>query len=95
VTSSISRTARRDNAVPHILVKVRAGYTEARKARLCAALHKAIVAILDCPSFDVSVGIEDVRPADWVARVYEPDILGKPDTIYKQPGYAPKAQVHA
>jgi 4-oxalocrotonate tautomerase len=80
--------------MPHILVKVRTGYTEARKGRLCAALHKAIVAILDCPSFDVSVGIEDVRPADWAARVYEPDILGKPDTIYKHPGCAEKAHSH-
>jgi len=81
--------------MPHILVKVRTGYTESRKARLCAALHKAIIAILDCPSFDVSIGIEDVRPADWVKRVYEPDILGKPDTIYKQPGYAQKAHFNA
>ena len=48
---------------------------------------KAIVATLDCPTFDVSVGIEDVRPADWVEDVYQPDILGKPKTIYKQPGY--------
>jgi 4-oxalocrotonate tautomerase len=81
--------------MPHILVKVRAGHTEARKARLCEALHKTIVAILDCPSFDVSVGIEDVRPTDWAQRVYEPDILGKPDTIYKQPGYAQKANFNA
>jgi len=81
--------------MPHILVKVRTGYTESRKARLCAALHKAIIAILDCPSFDVSIGIEDVRPADWVKRVYEPDILAKPDTMYKQPGYAQKAHFHA
>jgi 4-oxalocrotonate tautomerase len=54
-----------------------------------APLSKALVETLDCPDFDVSIGIEDVRPADWVERVYEPDILGKPDTMYKQPGYAP------
>ncbi len=28
----------------------------------------------DCPNFDVSVGIEDVSPADWAERVYGPDI---------------------
>jgi 4-oxalocrotonate tautomerase len=35
----------------------------------------------------ISVGIEDVAPKDWTERVYKPDILGKPDTIYKKPGY--------
>jgi 4-oxalocrotonate tautomerase len=73
--------------VPHIVVKVREGYAPAKKARLATALVQAIVATLDCPTFDVSVGIEDVRPADWVEDVYQPDILGKPKTIYKQPGY--------
>ena len=73
--------------MPHIVVKVRQGYGPTKKARLATALAKAIVATLDCPAFDVSIGIEDVRPADRAADVYEPDILGKPETIYKQPGY--------
>jgi phenylpyruvate tautomerase PptA (4-oxalocrotonate tautomerase family) len=58
--------------MPHIAVKVRAGYSQRQKARL-------------------SVGIEDVRPTDWIERVYEPDILRKQNTIYKQPGYAAHA----
>jgi 4-oxalocrotonate tautomerase len=37
----------------------------------------------------VSVGIEDVKPKDWAERVFRPDILGKPETIYKRPGYDP------
>ncbi len=28
-------------------------------------------------------------PEDWAEKVYEPDILGKPETIYKKPGYNP------
>jgi len=77
--------------MPHIVAKIRAGYSKRRKARLAQALANAIVAALDCPDFDVSVGIEDVRPCDWTERVYRPDILGKPETIYKQPGYASPA----
>jgi 4-oxalocrotonate tautomerase len=38
----------------------------------------------------VSVGIEDVQPRDWTEQVYKPDILAKPDTIYKKPGYDPR-----
>ncbi len=74
--------------MPHIVAKVRAGYLKEQKVRLAKALAKAIVETLDCPNFDVSVGIEDVRPADWADRVYRPDVLAKPETIYKQPGYA-------
>ncbi len=73
--------------MPHIVVKVREGYAQAKKARLAAALVKTIVANLDCPVFDVSVGIEDVRPSDWTEAVYRPDILDKPETIFKEPGY--------
>ena len=44
---------------------------------------------LKCGEEAVSVGIEDVRPADWAEKVYKPDILGNPATIYKKPGYNP------
>lgn len=37
----------------------------------------------------VSVAIEDVEPREWTEKVYKPDILGKPDMIYKKPGYDP------
>ncbi len=73
--------------MPHIIVKLRTGYGDAKKARVADALSKAIVTVLDCPDFDVSVGIEDYLPADWSARVYEPDILAKPETIVRRPGY--------
>ncbi|MCJ2180594.1 hypothetical protein [Novosphingobium album (ex Hu et al. 2023)] len=35
----------------------------------------------------VSIGIEEVPPGDWMARVYEPDIAGKWSGLTKQPGY--------
>ena len=37
----------------------------------------------------VSVGFEEIESKDWTEKVYKPDILGKPDTIYKKPGYNP------
>lgn len=75
--------------MPHIAVKVREGYSQAEKVRLAEALADAIVETLDCPMFDVSVGIEDVRITNWGDYVYRPDILGKSATIYKEPGYEP------
>jgi 4-oxalocrotonate tautomerase len=37
----------------------------------------------------VSVSIEDVTPAGWPERVCCPDILDKPDSLYRKPGYNP------
>jgi 4-oxalocrotonate tautomerase len=30
-----------------------------------------------------------VKPEDRADKVYKPDILDKPETIYKKPGYDP------
>jgi 4-oxalocrotonate tautomerase len=75
--------------MPHIIAKIRDGYSQSQKERLAAALSKAVVETLDCPRFDVSVGIEDVRQTDWAERVYRPDIRDKAATIFTQPGCAP------
>ena len=45
------------------------------------------MATANCAETAVSVGIEDVASDDWTATVYQPDIIAKPDTIYKKPGY--------
>ena len=36
-----------------------------------------------------SVSIENVASSDWAEKVYKPDILARPDTLYKKPGYNP------
>jgi len=38
-----------------------------------------------CAALSGRVGL----PEDWAEKVYKPDILGKPETIYKKPGYNP------
>jgi 4-oxalocrotonate tautomerase len=75
--------------MPHVVVKLYSGRTEQQKAALANAITKAVVATLKHGEESISVGIEDVEPRDWTERVYRPDILGKPDTIYKKPGYNP------
>jgi len=61
-----------------------------RAGRVAAEeVTKAIIATANCAETAVSVGIEDVASDDWTETVYKPDIIGKPDTIYKKPGYNP------
>jgi 4-oxalocrotonate tautomerase len=45
--------------------------------------------VLGSSKASVLVSTEDVTPADWPASVYRPDILDKPDSLYRKPGYNP------
>jgi 4-oxalocrotonate tautomerase len=75
--------------MPHVVVKLYAGRSEQQKAALAEALTKAVMSTLNSGEDPISVAIEDVLPANWIEQVYRPDILGKPATIYKKPGYDP------
>jgi 4-oxalocrotonate tautomerase len=75
--------------MPHVIVKLYSGRSEQQKAALAEAVTKAVTSTLRYGEESVSVGIEDVEPKDWTDKVYRPDILGKPETIYKKPGYDP------
>lgn len=75
--------------MPHIIVKLYSGRSDKQKTRLAQEITKAVTSALNSGAEAVSVGIEDFEPKDWAEKVYKPDILGKPATIYKKPGYNP------
>ena len=75
--------------MPHVNVKLYSGRSEQQKALLADAVTRAVMDTLKLGEELVSVAIEDVKPKDWAERVFRPDILGKPETIYKKPGYDP------
>lgn len=73
--------------MPHVIIKLWPGKTDQQKAQLTEAIVRAVTGILHYGDESVSVAFEEVAPADWSARVYEPDIRGKWHTLTKQPGY--------
>ena len=75
--------------MPHVIVKLWPGKSEAQKARLAGLITKSVMDVLSYGEESVSVGIEEVEPQQWADQVYKPDILAKPETIYKKPGYKP------
>ncbi len=75
--------------MPHVIVKMHAGRSAQQKSQIAEEVTKAIMKAANCGEGAVSVSIEDVAPADWAEQVYRPDILDKPDTLYKKPGYNP------
>ncbi len=74
----------------HVIVKLYSGKSEQQKQALAQAVTEAVTGALNYGEESVSVGIEDVEPRDWNEQVYKPDIIRKPDTIYKKPGYDPR-----
>jgi 4-oxalocrotonate tautomerase len=81
----------KEEAMPHVIVKLYPGRSEQQKTRLAEEIVKDVVAILKSEGKSVSVAIEEVRPEDWPDKVYKPDILEKPEKLYKKPGYNPFA----
>ena len=75
--------------MPHVIVKLVAGRTDAQKARLAAEITAAVMECAHTTEDDVSVSFEDIAKEDWVEAVYKPDIIGKWDTVLKKPGYDP------
>jgi 4-oxalocrotonate tautomerase len=75
--------------MPHVIIKLYSGKSEQQKAQLADAVTRAVMDTLAYGEESVSVGIEEVKLRDWAERVFRPDILAKPETIYKKPGYDP------
>jgi 4-oxalocrotonate tautomerase len=75
--------------MPHVIVKLWPGKSEQQKKKLAEEVTRAVMSTLNYGEESVSVGIEEVKPQDWTDQVYNPDILGKRETICKEPGYEP------
>ena len=75
--------------MPLVIVKLWPGKSEQQKKKLAAEITQAVMSTLHYGEESVSVGIEEVKAADWTEQVYKPDIIAKRGTIYKEPDYEP------
>ena len=75
--------------MPHVIIKLYPGRTEAQKKQLTNEIVKDVAAIAKCEEKSVSVAFEEIDPQDWVAKVYKPDIMENKDLLYKAPEYDP------
>jgi 4-oxalocrotonate tautomerase len=73
--------------MPHVIVKLWPGKSEKQKARLAEAITRDVMDVLGYGEESVSVAMEEVEPQDWAEQVYKPDIVKKPEQLYKKPGY--------
>ena len=75
--------------MPHVIVKLWPGKSEKQKAELARQIVKDVMKFVHTGEDSVSVAIEEVAAADWVKKVYEPDIAAHLNQLYKKPGYKP------
>jgi 4-oxalocrotonate tautomerase len=73
--------------MPHVIVKLWPGKSEQQKTRLAEAITKDVMEIFNYGEESVSVAMEEIGPQDWEKKVYQPEILAKPEQLYKKPGY--------
>jgi 4-oxalocrotonate tautomerase len=73
--------------MPHVIVKLWPGKSEEQKQRLADRITKDVMDVFDYGEESVSVAMEEIKPEDWAERVYKPDILSRPEKLYKKPGY--------
>jgi 4-oxalocrotonate tautomerase len=73
--------------MPHVIVKLWPGKSEEQKTSLAERITRDVMDALDYGEESVSVAFDEVKPQDWAAKVYKPDILAHPEKVYKKPGY--------
>ena len=73
--------------MPHVVVKLWPGKSEAQKVRLAEKITRDVMEVLDDGEESVSVAFEEIKSSDWAEQIYKPEIKGKWDTLYKKPGY--------
>ena len=73
--------------MPHVIVKLWPGQSEAQKRRLAERIAQDVMDVLGHGEESVSVALEEVEATDWAEKVYKPDIVNKPEQLYKKPGY--------
>ncbi len=73
--------------MPHVVVKIAVGRSRQQKDLIASEITKSVMSTAKVGEDAVSVSIEDFEPGEWAEKVYRPDILDKPESLYKKPGY--------
>ncbi len=78
--------------MPHIIVKWYKGRSEEQKKEFAEAIAKEASRLLARGEEHFSVSIEDYEQSEWDSKVYQPEIAGKQEILYKKPGYGSLAE---
>lgn len=75
--------------MPHVIVKLWPGRTEEQKTDLSNKITGALKDAINASDNSISVSIEEIPKERWTEMVYDTEIIGKKELLYKKPGYNP------
>lgn len=73
--------------MPHVIVKLWPGKSKAQKNQLAEQITKDVMRTFGYGEESVSVAFEEIPPSEWAEKVYQPEIEGNAENLYKKPGY--------
>lgn len=74
--------------MPHVLVTLWPGTTEAQTRRLADEIAQSVTSVIGDGPESVSVAFREVPASRWKAAAYTPDVVETDDALFKTPGYA-------
>ena len=69
--------------MPHVVVKMYPGRTREQKEKMAERITQALKETIGCEEKSISIAVEEVPSEEWNQRVYQPEIMGKADTLLK------------
>ncbi|MDI9513655.1 MAG: 4-oxalocrotonate tautomerase [Clostridiaceae bacterium] len=73
--------------MPHVVVKMFPGRTQEQKEELSEKITQAVMESIGAEERTISIAVEEIPREDWDRLVYQPEIMGKAETLLKKPGY--------
>lgn len=73
--------------MPHITVKLWPGKSEEVKKEAARKIAETLAESLGSNVDACSVSFEEVSKEEWKEQVWDKEIVGKSETLYKKPGY--------
>lgn len=77
--------------MPHVMIKLAEGHSEAEKLDLTDLIAKAVADALGSAQPEISVAVREFSRTVWMDEVYAPDIAVNAAFLTRRPGYGPLA----
>lgn len=73
--------------MPHAIIKLWPGRNDEQKELIAKKIAEVVAETTGAEDKSVSVSIVEVEKEQWKEEVYDKDIVGQEEVLYKAPGY--------
>ena len=73
--------------MPHINIKHFPSLSEEQHIALAKRITDSVTEVIGCDESVISIAVEPIKPELWDEKVYQPEIVGRKETLIKTPNY--------